>query len=117
MPDPSSAALRRGLVDHLRTRGHLRDDRVAAAFAAVPRELFLAEHAERHGLADVYRDDAIVTQRDPAGTPTSSSSQPAIMAEMLEMLDLRAGQRVLEIGAGTGYNAALSRTWWASTAR
>jgi protein-L-isoaspartate(D-aspartate) O-methyltransferase len=107
VPDTSSATLRRDLVERLRGRGHVRDDRVAAAFAAVPRELFLADHAERHGLADVYRDDAIVTRRDGEGTPTSSSSQPAIMAEMLEMLGLRAGQRVLEVGAGTGYNAAL----------
>jgi protein-L-isoaspartate(D-aspartate) O-methyltransferase len=106
--DTSSAALRRDLVGHLREAGHLRDDRVADAFAAVPRELFLADHVARHGLAEAYRDDAIVTRRDPAtGAPTSSSSQPAIMAEMLEMLDLRRGQRVLEIGAGTGYNAAL----------
>jgi protein-L-isoaspartate(D-aspartate) O-methyltransferase len=108
VPDTTSAALRRDLVGHLRAAGYLRDDRVAAAFAAVPRELFLAEHVERHGLAEAYRDDAIVTRRDPAtGAPTSSSSQPAIMAEMLEMLSVRAGHRVLEIGAGTGYNAAL----------
>lgn len=107
VPDTPSATLRRDLVEHLRGRGHVRDERVAAAFAAVPRELFLADHAEKHGLAEVYRDDAIVTRRDRAGTPTSSSSQPAIMAEMLEMLGLRAGQRVLEVGAGTGYNAAL----------
>jgi protein-L-isoaspartate(D-aspartate) O-methyltransferase len=107
VPDPSSATLRRDLVERLRGRGHVRDERVAAAFAAVPRELFVADHAERHGLADVYRDDAIVTRRDGAGTPTSSSSQPAIMAVMLEMLGLRSGQRVLEVGAGTGYNAAL----------
>jgi protein-L-isoaspartate(D-aspartate) O-methyltransferase len=108
VPDTTSAALRRDLVDHLRGAGHLRDDRVAAAFTAVPRELFLADHVERHGLADVYRDEAIVTRRDPAtGAPMSSSSQPTIMAEMLEMLRPRTGQRVLEIGAGTGYNAAL----------
>ena len=68
----TSQELRRGLVDQLRTSGYLRDDRVAAAFAAVPRELFLAAHAERHGLADVYRDDAIVTRRDAVtGAPRS----------------------------------------------
>ena len=39
--------------------------------------------------------------------PISSSSQPAMMAEMLELLELAPGQRVLEIGAGTGYNAAV----------
>lgn len=41
------------------------------------------------------------------GRPLSSSSQPAMMAIMLEQLGLEAGHRVLEIGTGTGYNAAL----------
>lgn len=108
MPDQTSSALRRSLVGHLRETGRLRDDRVAEAFAAVPRELFLADHVERHGVADAYRDDAIVTRRDPdTGLATSSSSQPAIMARMIEMAGVRPGDRVLEIGAGTGYNAAL----------
>ena len=108
MPETRSVELRRDLVERLRAGGYLHDDAVAAAFGAVPRELFLAAHAERHGLDDVYRDDAIVTRRDATtGQPTSSSSQPAIMARMLEMLGVAAGDRVLEIGAGTGYNAAL----------
>lgn len=106
--DHSSAGLRHRLVDLLRRRGHLSDDRIAAAFATVPREVFLTAHAQRHGVAVVYRDEAIVTRRDAGtGTPLSSSSQPAIMAEMLEMAGVAPGQRVLEIGAGTGYNAAL----------
>lgn len=108
VPETRSAELRRDLISRLRTAGHLHDDAVADAFAAVPRELFLAAHAERHGIDDVYRDDAIVTRRDAdTGAPTSSSSQPAIMARMLEMLAVGPGDRVLEIGAGTGYNAAL----------
>ena len=48
-----------------------------------------------------------MTKRDADGQPISSSSQPAIMAIMLDQLTLAPGQRVLEIGAGTGYNAAL----------
>jgi protein-L-isoaspartate(D-aspartate) O-methyltransferase len=104
----TSADLRRELVERLRRHGHLTDPRVAAAFLDTPREAFLPDHARRRGVEAVYRDEAIVTRRDPAtGLPLSSSSQPAIMARMLEMLDVEPGPRVLEIGAGTGYNAAL----------
>jgi protein-L-isoaspartate(D-aspartate) O-methyltransferase len=102
-----AAGLRAALVARLRAAGRLRDERVADAFATVPRELFLAGHARRHGLAAVYEDAAVVTRQADDGTATSSSSQPSIMAVMLEMLALRPGARVLEIGAGTGYNAAL----------
>ena len=55
---------------------------------------------------EVYQDKAIIT-KTVDGRFVSSSSQPTIMAIMLEQLDLHKGQRVLEIGAGTGYNAAL----------
>jgi protein-L-isoaspartate(D-aspartate) O-methyltransferase len=91
------------LVDKLIRDGNLTDPRVEAAFRAVPRHLFLPDLT----LEEVYRDDAIPTKRLPDGEVVSSSSQPAIMAIMLEQLALEPGQRVLEIGAGTGYNAAL----------
>ncbi len=55
----------------------------------------------------VYRDQALVTKVDELGRPISSSSMPSIMAAMLEALALQPGMRVLEIGTGTGYNAAL----------
>jgi protein-L-isoaspartate(D-aspartate) O-methyltransferase len=77
-------------------------DPILDAFARVPRHLFLPGVS----LEAVYADDAVVT-RDEGGVPTSSSSQPSLMARMLEQLDVRAGDRVLEIGTGTGYNAAL----------
>ena len=73
----------------------------------VPRELFLPDIAEREGLERIYADEAIVTKRSSQGAAISSSSAPSMMAIMLEQLDLRPGLRVLEIGAGTGYNAAL----------
>ena len=77
-------------------------DRIIDAFERVPRHLFLPGVA----LDAVYSDDAVVT-RDVGGVPTSSSSQPSLMARMLAQLDAQPGDRVLEIGAGTGYNAAL----------
>ena len=102
-----SARLRRQLVEQLEGKGCLRCAPVRRAFLAVPRERFLREIAEREGLERIYEDRAIVTLHDAQGAPASSSSQPSMMASMLEALQLRPGQRVLEIGAGTGYNAAL----------
>lgn len=96
------AALRARLVAHLRARGELRTARVAAAFERVPRHLFVPDVP----LEDAYADRSIAIKVEN-GVAISSSSQPAIMAEMLEQLVLRAGDRVLEIGAGSGYNAAL----------
>ncbi|MFT2016098.1 methyltransferase domain-containing protein [Streptomyces sp. 796.1] len=69
-------------------------------------------------LAQVYRDVTLVTALDPStaeqvggggwtGVPTSSSTLPSLMAGMLEELRVADGQRVLEVGTGTGYNAAL----------
>ena len=94
--------LHQGLVDQLKQRECLTDPRVEAAFRAVPRHLFLPTLSPE----EVYRDEAIPTKM-LNGTAISSSSQPAIMAIMLEQLQLQPGQRILEIGAGTGYNAAL----------
>ncbi|WP_329522084.1 rRNA adenine N-6-methyltransferase family protein [Spirillospora sp. NBC_01491] len=60
----------------------------------------------------VRADRSVVIQVDDGAVgkgvwPTSSSSAPHVMADMLDALDLHAGMRVLEIGTGSGYNAAL----------
>ena len=97
-----ASALHQALVDQLNAQGRIRTARVESAFRAVPRHLFLPGYP----LQRVYSDKAIDTKR-MAGEAVSSSSQPSMMAVMLEQLGLRRGHRVLEIGAGTGYNAAL----------
>jgi protein-L-isoaspartate(D-aspartate) O-methyltransferase len=103
--DASLTKLRERLVAEVLATSGIRDERIAAALRDVPRHLFLPHLPPE----EAYLDDAIVTKRDADGQPMSSSSQPAIMAIMLYQLDLAPGQRVLEIGAGTGYNAALIR--------
>jgi protein-L-isoaspartate(D-aspartate) O-methyltransferase len=107
MTRTDSTKLRGQLVADLEARKLIRSERVREAFLAVPRELFVPEFAAREGLQSVYRDKAIPTRFGARGIPLSSSSQPAIMALMLEQLELEEGMRVLEVGAGSGYNAAL----------
>jgi protein-L-isoaspartate(D-aspartate) O-methyltransferase len=102
-----SARLRQLLVEQLKARGVLHSEALEQALLRVPRELFLPDIAEREGLERIYTDDAIVTKRGSHGAPISSSSAPSMMAIMIEQLELHQGLRVLEIGAGTGYNAAL----------
>jgi protein-L-isoaspartate(D-aspartate) O-methyltransferase len=130
--DPAGRRL--ALVDQLTDRGVL-DRAWRAAFLAVPRHLFIPDLVWREDddgpqylspahraddpaawLDRAYSDASVVTQVDdgrPAGPGlagrliTSSASMPSIVAIMLTVLDLRPGMRVLEIGTGTGYNAAL----------
>ncbi|MFQ3566124.1 MAG: methyltransferase domain-containing protein [Aggregatilineales bacterium] len=91
------------LVELLKARGELRDPRIEAAFLATPRALFLPDLPPEQ----VYADAAIPIKSGPEGAIFSSSSQPSMMAIMLEQLQLEPGHNVLEIGTGTGYNAAI----------
>jgi protein-L-isoaspartate(D-aspartate) O-methyltransferase len=80
----------------LRARG-IRDERVLAAMSDVPRECFVPEKERWRA----YYDEPL-----PIGS-AQSISQPYIVARMAELLELTGHEKVLEIGAGSGYHAAI----------
>jgi len=106
------------LVEDLRGKNALHDDAVADAITSVPRHLFVPRNAMTDKIAGgtgedglmalAYSDRGVMTHTpdDPAAT-FSSTSQPSIVAKMLEAALLAPGLRVLEIGAGTAWNSAL----------
>ncbi|HLZ22949.1 MAG TPA: methyltransferase domain-containing protein [Ktedonobacterales bacterium] len=99
---PAPDELRERLISALKANDALHEPAVERALRAVPRHLFLPGIPPEQA----YADSAIATHWEGA-VAVSSASQPAIVAIMLEQLQLAPDMNVLEIGAGTGYNAAL----------
>jgi protein-L-isoaspartate(D-aspartate) O-methyltransferase len=110
------------LADTLREGGDLHSPQWHAAVATVPRHLLVPHAYEQDNtgawtefdtataLQRVYSAETLVTALHTVGDhqlPISSSTKPDLMVRMLEILDVRDGHRVLEIGTGTGYNAGL----------
>jgi protein-L-isoaspartate(D-aspartate) O-methyltransferase len=110
-------------ADELKAAGAIESAAVERAFRTVERHRLLetfyhrdadgrrtVEHdpgrPRRDHLALIYADTALAT-RHIGGMPASSTSQASLVARMLELLDLSEGMKILEVGAGTGYNAAL----------
>jgi protein-L-isoaspartate(D-aspartate) O-methyltransferase len=130
MQGPAADQANEAMVDRMISQGVLWSLPLIAAFRATPRHSFLDRvyiYQRKHDrwkpvvtqppegeelLHLIYADRALITKVKrpaPGGqeVPISSSSQPSLMGQMLEDLRVSAGQRVLEVGAGTGYNAAL----------
>lgn len=98
-----AVALRNELADWIGSRGTFQTARVEQAFRTVPRHQFLPGT----DLLTAYSRKPVVTQRAADGTSTSSASSPNLVAGMLEQLQVEPGDALLEIGAATGFNAAL----------
>jgi protein-L-isoaspartate(D-aspartate) O-methyltransferase len=98
----SETILRTKLVDELKQKGCLKSPAVQKAFLTVSRHRFLPDVP----LPRAYADESIVIKQKDS-VVISSASQPSIMATMLEQLELSEGLKVLEVGTGSGYNAAL----------
>jgi protein-L-isoaspartate(D-aspartate) O-methyltransferase len=96
VPSSVGAAPPATVEELLASRG-IRDQRVLNAFAKVPRETFVAATASERA----YDEQPL-----PSGY-SQTISQPVLLARMIELLDLKAEDRVLEVGSGTGYAAAV----------
>jgi protein-L-isoaspartate(D-aspartate) O-methyltransferase len=95
-PEQLAERRTRMVEEQLRARG-IRDERVLAAMGKVPRENFIAPEYER----EAYADNPI-----PIGSG-QTVSQPYMVAAMVEALGVQPSDRVLEVGTGTGYEAAV----------
>ncbi len=97
------------LVDYLRDEGTLKSNQLESAFRQVDRGDFTPDRDQSHREGEVF----LSHERNPYMnevyplTEESTISQPTVVAKMLELLELEQGQRVLEIGSGSGYQAAI----------
>jgi protein-L-isoaspartate(D-aspartate) O-methyltransferase len=103
IPVADAERLRNALVDRLRADGHARTAAVENALRTVPRHVFVPDAS----LEVAYANAPVHIKYDTDGTSISCASQPGVVALMLDQLDVHPGEHVLELGAGTGYNAAL----------
>ncbi|MEU7002668.1 methyltransferase, FxLD system [Nonomuraea sp. NPDC046570] len=95
--------LRAELADRLCAHDVLRTPAVEAAFRHIPRHVFLPDLP----LDQAYADSPVYIKQDAFGANISAASQPWIVAAMLEQLAPQPGDSIMEVGAGTGYNAAI----------
>ena len=86
------------LIQHLIREGYLKSKEVIDAMREVPREIFIPEHLREYAYADMPLEIG----------HGQTISAPHMVAMMLEALQLKENSKVLEIGTGTGYHAAVA---------
>lgn len=101
--ETQSETLRNAMITKIKDAGYTLTAAVEQALRAVHRHIFVPDAT----LEEAYENDIVITKRDAEDKVLSCLSQPSIVALQLGQLDVQPGHRVLEIGAGTGYNAAL----------
>jgi protein-L-isoaspartate(D-aspartate) O-methyltransferase len=97
------ARLRQSMVDSQIRANDVTDPRILAAMLELPRERFAPE--DRRGLA--YIDDDLPIRNATAGKPGRYLMEPMVLAKLVQALDIGAEDKVLDVGAATGYSAAL----------
>ena len=88
---------RKDLINRLKFEGRIKSQDVENAFLDVPREIFVTENMKKYA----YLDSPLEIGNG------QTISAPHMVAIMVEALDLKKGQKILEIGAGSGYHAAI----------
>jgi protein-L-isoaspartate O-methyltransferase len=115
------------LLEVLKAQDLMREARLEAAYWAAPRHCFIDRMYVRDAvtmywscrpqpqdyqtnsawLNDVYQEQPVIVRTNDAGMPVCSNSAPSLVFKLLGLLDVRAGDRVLEVGTGTGQLTSL----------
>lgn len=88
---------RKNLVEMLKKQGRISSEEIEKAFLEIPREKFIPTIFEKHAYTDTPLDIG----------QGQTISAPHMIAIMCEELDLKKGQKILEVGTGSGYHAAI----------
>jgi protein-L-isoaspartate(D-aspartate) O-methyltransferase len=100
----ASKEMRHHLADYLKTSFDVQDSHILNAFRETPREIFLPEDLP---VKDAYLDISYGLVKSTAGGHSSAASHPSILSRTFKLAKLKPGMKVLDVGTGSAYTAAL----------